>query len=249
MNASLSLRALAAPAILTALLLLSVDPVSAQGVEADRIPSMRLTGTGEVSARPDQASISSGVVSEAKTARAALDENNAAMAAVIEAVKKAGVADEDVQTSGFSVSPRYVHPRRPKNGETPKPPTIVGYRVSNQVSVLIKDLEKLGGVLDAMVTVGANQVNGVSFSFQDDTSLMDQARDLAVKDATRKAGLYASAAGVKLGRILSIAEARVYSPRPRAFAAEAVARAADVPVEAGESSLSISVNITWELLQ
>lgn len=241
-------RGLAAYAILAGLLLVCVAAMPALSQETQRPPSMTLPGLGEVSARPDQALISSGVVSEAETARAALDANNTDMTAVIAAVKQAGIAEKNIQTSGFSVQPRYVHPPQPRSGE-PVEPRIVGYRVSNQVSVIVEDLDKLGGVLDAMVSVGANQVNGVHFSFRDDTALKDQARTLAIKDAMRKARLYAEAAGVRLGRILSITEAEMYAPKPRAMMAEAAMRSADVPIETGESSVSVNVNVTWELLQ
>jgi len=120
--------------------------------------------------------------------------------------------------------------------------------VTNAVSVKVRDLDKLGGVLDKVVTVGANRIDGIDFIVSDAGKRLDEARALAVKDATRKAGLYADAAGVKLSRILSISESGGYVPVRKANVAMMRADAAPpVPVEAGEQSLSVDVNMAWEI--
>lgn len=215
-----------------------------------RQPTMTLSGVGEVRTAPDTATVSSGVISEADTAREALDANNAAMRGVLEAIDKAGIDKKDVGTSGFSVRPRYVDPPRPRANEAPQAPRIAGYTVTNQVHVTVRDLARLGAVLDAMVSAGANRMAGINFFIADDQALLDEAREKAVKDARRKAELYAGAAGVELGRILSIDEVRAYVPRARAMPEMAMAVRSDaVPVEAGENELSISVQVTWELVQ
>ena len=213
----------------------------------EQAATMSLTGRAEVSAPPDMAVISSGVVTEAKTAREALTANNAAMAEVIAALKQAGIAEKDLQTAGFSVEPQYLYPPQQSDGRR-DPPRIVGYRVSNSLSVKVRDLARLGEVLDRSVSLGANQVSGIAFSVEDDTALMDEARMQAMADAARKARLYADAAGVELKRIVSISETDRPGP-PQPFMARALRmEAADtVPVEAGELALSVEVNVTWEI--
>lgn len=214
------------------------------GAEEAPRPTLSLTGIGEIFARPDMALINSGVVTEADTAREALDANNAAIAAVIAAMKEAGIEAKDIQTSGFGVQPRYRYPKSSDGNESPK---IVGYTVTNAVTVRVRDLAKLGGVLDKAVTVGANQMNGIDFVVSDADKRLDEARALAVKDATRKAEIYAKAAGVKLARIRSISESAGYAPVPRKAMAMRAEAASAVPVEAGEQSLTVEVAMTWEI--
>ncbi len=214
------------------------------GAEEAPRPTLSLTGTGEIFARPDMALISSGVVTEADTARAALDANNEAMAAVIAAMKEAGIEARDIQTSGFSVQPRM---RFPANNDGSEAPSIVGYTVTNAVTVRVRDLDKLGDVLDKAVTVGANQMNGIDFIVSDAGKRLDEARALAVADATRKAEIYAGAAGVKLARIRSISESGGFAPMPRKAMAMRADPAPPVPVEAGEQSLSVEISMTWEI--
>lgn len=226
-------------------LLMAVAPAPAAADE-DRPATMALTGTGEIRARPDMAVISSGVVTEAKTAREALDANNAAMAEVVAAMKMAGVAEKDLQTSGFSVEPQYVQPPQQNDGRR-EPPRIVGYKVSNRLSVTVRDLDKLGSLLDLSVKLGANQVSGVTFGIADEAPLRNEARKLAMADALRKAAIYAEAADVDLERILSISESGGPRP-PRPLARTMRMEAAEaVPVEAGELTLAIEVNVTWEI--
>jgi len=221
-------------------------PIAASADE-ERPATMALTGTGEVQAKPDMAVISSGVVSEAKTAREALDANNAAMGEVIAAMKLAGVADKDLQTSGFSVEPQYVYPPQQQDGRR-DPPRIVGYRVSNRLSVKVRDLGKLGGLLDLSVSLGANQVSGVAFGITEEAPLRDEARKAAMADALRKAELYAEAADVSLERILSISESGGARPPQPLVARALTMEAADaVPVEAGELTLAVEVHVTWEI--
>lgn len=240
MHLTVILRAgLVAGAIVTAALM--ARPVHAD--EAPR-PTLSLTGTGEILARPDMALIHSGVVTEAETARAALDANNEAIAAVIAAMKEADIEARDIQTSGFSVQPRYHYP---KNGDDAESPKIVGYSVTNSVAVKVRDLDTLGGVLDKAVTVGANRINGIDFIVSDADKRLDEARGLAIADATRKARIYADAASVELSRIQSIAEAGGFAPAPRKAMMMRAEAAAAVPVEAGEQSLSVTVSVTWEI--
>jgi hypothetical protein len=205
---------------------------------------LSLTGTGEVFAKPDMAVVASGVITEAKTAREALDANNEAIAAVIAAIKQAGIEAKDIQTSGFGVQPRYHYPKKSDDADAPK---IVGYTVRNAVSVKVRDLAMLGGVLDKAVTVGANSISGIDFIVSDADTRLDEARAIAMKDALRKAQIYAEAAGVTLTRILSINEAGGYRPVPRKTMMMRAEAVSDLPVEAGEQALSVEVNVTWEI--
>lgn len=203
-----------------------------------------VSGLGEVKTRPDMATISSGVVSEAATAKEALAKNNAAMAAVIAALKNAGVAEDDIQTSDFSVSPKYP-PYQPNQTTAPR---IVGYTVSNQVTAKVKDLAKLGGILDTLVQSGSNQINGIAFGVDEPKAQLDEARKKAVADARARAELYAEAAGVSLGKVIQIAESTAVMPPVPMYRREA-AMAADssVPIAAGTQTVSATVSITFEI--
>src|SRR5471032_237716 len=161
--------------------------------------TLTMSGQGEVRAAPDTVTLSAGVTGEAPTAAAALAANTARMQSVFAALKKLGVADKDMQTANFSVSPQMANIPN-------QPPRVTGYQVSNQLQVRLDDVAKLGPALDALVTAGANQMNGIDFAIQDPAPLLAQARADAVADARAKAETYARAAGVSLGPILSISE-------------------------------------------
>lgn len=213
--------------------------------------TISIEGRGEVSAAPDMATISSGVTTQGGTAREALDANTKAMADLIAELKAAGIEARDIQTSGFSVNPNYVYTdERDANGYS-LPPKINGYQVSNTVSVLVRNLAELGTILDKSVTVGANTVNGVTFAVADPSELYDEARKAAFADAREKAELYATASGGALGDIESISETQGYNaPQPYPMYARAdMAASAPVPVEAGELSFAINVNVQWDLEQ
>jgi uncharacterized protein YggE len=236
--------------ILAALIPLTFATALTTPVFADG--SMQITGHGEVTAAPDTAIITSGVTSQAETAKEALEVNNADMQELIDTLKAAGIDPIDIQTSGFSVSPNYVYSdARDANGYQ-LPPKITGYTVYNGVTVVVRDLANLGAVLDKAVTVGANQLSGVSFSVDDPRELYNEARKLAFVDARDKADLYADAAGVELGDLSLISELTGYNqpPQPYAFKAEAAAMDRSiVPVEVGQLTFSIDVNVSWDLEQ
>jgi hypothetical protein len=211
---------------------------SAQTPPEPRLITM--SGHGEARAVPDTAMLSAGVSAQAPSAAAALAANTARMQTVLAALKKQGVPDKDIQTSNFSISPQYAN----GNGEAPR---ITGYQANNQVEVRLEDVGKLGVTLDALVTAGANQMNGVSFSIRDDAALLAQARAAAVADARLKAETFSKAAGVGLGAILSIGENGNEGPRPMFAAAPMMARAKAVPVALGEQSVNANVTIVWEI--
>lgn len=226
---------------------LSATPVFAQ--EATMSGNISISGVGEVTAAPDTAFVNSGVTSQGATAREALDANTKAMGELIETLKAAGIEARDIQTSGFSVNPNYVYSdARDANGYQ-LPPKITGYQVYNNVNVRVRELAKLGSVLDKAVTVGANTINGVSFSVADPSKLYDEARKAAFADAKVKAQLYADVAGEELGKIRSINETQgMGTPMPQMMKASAdTLSAGAVPVEGGELSYSINVQVTWDL--
>lgn len=231
--------------LLAALALMALPALAAPALADDeKRRTMSMTGIGEASDVPDMATISTGVVSEARTAAEALAANTRAMQAAVAGLKQLGIADRDLQTSNFSVSPTYHHD--PKRNV---PPKIVGYAVSNQLTVVVRDLESLGPVLDKVVRDGANQISGPNFGFTKPRELMDIARARAAADAERKAGLYAKALGLELGPIVSISE-ETHSPRPQPIHARMAAMESaggPPPIESGELTLNIRVNVVWEV--
>jgi uncharacterized protein YggE len=229
-----------AAAALSAVLAAAV-PAYAEESKMPRVIS--LSGHGEVRQAPDTAYVITGVLSQGVTAGDALAANTTAMNTLFAALKEGGIEDKDVQTSNFMVQPRY-------NFQENKAPELVGYDVSNTVTVKIRKLGDLGLLLDKLVQAGSNQINGIGFQISEPTAAFDEARKLATADATRKAKIYAEAMGVSLGPVMSISEgANNQPPMPmaRGKVMMADAAAAPVPVAAGEQSLSIDVNITWEI--
>lgn len=238
---------IALPAALFAAALAS--PALAQLTIAPAVISVE--GEGEVYAAPDTAFVTSGVTTDGKTAREALDANTAAMTRLVATLREAGIEPRDIQTSGFTVTPQYVYSSQTDaSGYTP-PPTIVAYQVSNLVNVRVRKIGDLGTILDRMVTVGANTINGVSFSVDDTSALLEGARKAAFANARAKAQLYADAADVQLGRIVNIVETTALPPQPYQMRSMAAmdAAASPVPVEAGEVSYAIRVSVQWELDQ
>jgi uncharacterized protein YggE len=201
--------------------------------------TLSMSGQGEVKAAPDTVTLSAGVTAQAPTAAAALAANNSRMQAVLATLTKQGVADKDVQTSNFSVSPQYA------NANDNQPPRVTGYQVSNDVRVRLEEVGKLGATLDALVGAGANQMNGIDFSIRDPAALLTAARSQAVADALAKAQTYARAAGVTLGPILSISESDNGAPRPVFMAMARTAKS--VPVAMGEESVTANVSMVWEI--
>jgi uncharacterized protein len=222
LNTALLLVALAAPAL--------AEPVPGR---------ITVTGEGSVSVVPDMATVTLGVTSEGATAAAAMAQNSAQLAAVIAQLKSAGIAEKDVQTSGLSLGPRWDN----SASSVGKAPKIVGYVATNSVSVRVRALDHLGGVLDSVVKNGANTFSGVSFDIAARQPAEDAARKAAVVEALRKARLYADAAGVKLGAIQSISEDAGAGPRPVMVGAFAMAKAASVPVAEGEMNITADVTV------
>jgi uncharacterized protein YggE len=215
---------------------------------AFRATTLTLSSYGETRAAPDQATISMGVVTQGPTAAAALAANRTRMTAVIAAIRAQGVAERDIQTSGLDVSPQYTYPAE-RPGVERGPPRVTGYQVSNQVTVLVRDLARLGPAVDAVVASGANQINGISFGLQNADARADEARRQAVANVARKAELYAAAAGLRVVRLVNLSESGGYTPRPPVMMMRMSADAAaeSTPVQPGEVGVRVDVTAVYEL--
>ena len=206
--------------------------------------TVTVSGVGHVTAEPDIAHITLGVVSEADTAKAALDKNSTAMNGIVTALKAGGVAPKDLQTSNFSVNPRY---RQPTTSGAPA--TINGYQVQNTLRIVVRDIASLGTILDQVIQLGSNQVHGVGFEVSRAEEIRDEARKAAVANARHKGALFATAAGARLGRVLAIEEGGIapVHRQPQAMARGAAMMAAAPPIEAGTQRLDAHVTVTFAL--
>jgi uncharacterized protein YggE len=233
---------------LALLLAVALAPAATPQAAAHDQPEKRtisLSASGVVKTTPDMVEIATGVISEAPSARAALDKNTEAMAKVVETLKAEGIDAKDIQTANFSVGP--IYEERPVERSDGKAPAVVGYRVMNQVRITLHDTAKLGAILDKVVGLGANQIDSIEFGVAEPEALKDEARKLALKNVTDNAKLYAEAAGVGLGPILNITEEESsYQPRYMPSAAS-MERAKAVPIEAGTAAVEVSVRVSWEI--
>ncbi len=205
---------------------------------------LSVSAQAEASRVPDVASLSAGVVTQATEGNAALRQNAEQMARVMAAIKAAGIAEKDVRTSGISLQPQY---RYVEN----EPPSITGYQASNTVSLKVRDIAKLGQVLDALAAQGANQINGPSFEIDKPEPVYDEARLAALELARGRAETYAKALGLRVRRIVSIGEGGGgFRPMPQMMmmtAGKAFDRAESTPVSPGESTVSVSLDVVFEL--
>jgi len=206
-------------------------------------PALNLSAHGEVKVAPDMATITFGVMTEAPTAQAAMADNARRMTEVFAALRRAGIEERDIQTSGLTLSAQYDYQQN-------EPPRLRGYQASNRVTVSIMDLDEVGTVADAVVAAGVNQIDGIGFGLRDPGAAEDQARVLAVRALQDKARLYARALGVELGGIRSLNEGGGYSPPPPmpVFAMARMEMAdASTPVAAGQLTVRIDITGTYDL--
>jgi len=218
-------------------ILLAGAPLAAQQAEG----VLTVSGQGQVAVAPDMVTITVGVETEAETADAALAANNAAMNRVFALLEAEGIDARDLQTSRFSVNPVWDNSRAAAG----RPLSVRGFAVANLLNVTLRDLPRLGPVLDALVDSGANQVQGVRFAVADPAPHLDRARALAVAEAMRKARLYADAAGVRLGALLALEEAGARRAGPLAM--EARLMADSVPLAEGELTISAEVTLRYAI--
>jgi uncharacterized protein len=206
-------------------------------------PALNLSAYGEVKIAPDMATISFGVVTEATTAAEAMQLNATRMNQVMAALRRAGIEARDVQTSGLNLSAQYDYVQN-------EPPRLRGYQASNQVTVIINDLTKVGTTADAVVAAGVNQINGIGFGLKDPSAAENQARQIAVRNLQAKASLYAQALGVQLGGIRSLSEGGGYSPPPQmmfARAEMAMDSGGATPVAGGQLTIRIDITGVYDL--
>lgn len=250
MNAhSFSLRKLAslgAVALVATTLFAGSHPASAQDATpaaGSSISTVSVSGVGTVTVTPDTASVQLGVTVTEDTLTAAQASASTQMAAIIDSLKAAGIEDKDIQTSTYYVS---VVQNYDSNGN---PSEVTSFQVQNQVNVVIRDITKVGDVLDGAVAAGANTIYGVNFFVEDSTAAASQARALAVQDAHQRAQELAEAAGMTLGPVVSISEGYssgpVYGQGGGAMAAEA---APSTPIQAGSSTVEVDVTVVYQLI-
>ncbi|WOX06025.1 SIMPL domain-containing protein [Microbulbifer pacificus] len=215
------------------------------GSDSDKRPSgtlISISSQGEASQAPDIANISAGVVTEASESSAAMQANAEQMDKLMKAIKKAGIADKDVQTSGINLMPRYDYqPNRERQ--------LLGYQAHNTVSITVRKLDELSKVIDLLTAAGANQIHGPSFSIGEPEPLLAEAREKALKQAQARAKSYADALGTKVLRIVSISEgSHGGMPRPMMRAEMASAKdSASTPIAVGETSVSVNMELVFEL--
>ncbi|MBK4215203.1 SIMPL domain-containing protein [Paracoccus caeni] len=216
----------------------SCHPMAGRG----GMTSLTVTGEGEARIAPDMASIQLGVTTQAEGAAEAMSQNSTRQSAVIEALGNAGIEDKDIQTSGLNLSPVMDY------GDG-RAPTVTGYQASNMVSIRVREVEKLGEVLDAIVGAGANEINGINFMREDGSDAEDDARRAAVEDARHKAEVLAEAAGLSLGPILLLRDTpSPEGPQPMMMRAQAAADAGGVPIAAGELSMTAQVEMEFAMV-
>lgn len=240
-----SINKMAAGAVMASALALAACGGETRIVSGDKaISTVSLSATAKITATPDQAFATTGVTAEGDTADAAMKDQAARMSRVVAELKKAGIEDRDITTSGLNLSPNYSYDR--ESGVS----RIIGYRASNQVTVLARDMDKVGPMLDALVRAGANEINSIQFRVSDADERLDEARAEAAQKVKERAELYAKALGVKVVRVVSISEGGGYRPEPMFDMAPRMAmtaEAASTPIAAGDQELSATVNATFEI--
>jgi uncharacterized protein YggE len=214
-------------------------PTIAQTIAGTRLD---VSATGEVTRVPDVAVVSAGVVTRSATATGAIQENASRMKRVIAALKRAGVADRDIQTTSLNLNPEYRY-------QDNQPPQMTGYSASNQLTVRFRDIASSGRILDALVSEGANQINGPTLTIEDSRAALDEARGKAVSAGRARAELYARSLGMRVVRIVSVSESGGYyapppPPMPERDMAMAVSKTEIVP---GEQKLQVNLAMVFEL--
>jgi uncharacterized protein YggE len=226
---------------------------------------LSLTADGRSRRVPDLAVFNAGVVTQGSNAAEALSANSRQMERVVAAIKRAGIADRDIQTSAISLQPRYSNPERDAMIRArelrepyvppaqPDPPRIIGYEARNSVQVRVRKLGEMGKIIDTLASVGANEINGPSFTLDEQQAALDEARTEAIANGQRRAELYARATGMRVARLLSVTEGGGYYPVQEIFvtarsgSAMAPPPPPPAPVSPGELTLGVNVSMQFEL--
>jgi len=228
----------------------AVIPAAAEAQQAPSITQtiagtrLDVNATGEVTRVPDLAIITAGVVTRSATAGGAIQQAATRMARVREALRQAGIADRDIQTSNISLEPQYTYANN-------QPPKLNGYAATNQLSIRFRDIENTGKILDALVAQGANQINGPNLTIDKPEAALDEARADAVAIGRARAEAYARSLGLRVVRVVSVSENGGYAvPPPAPPPVPMMARAYDsaqTKIEPGEQKLQVSLAMTFEL--
>ena len=236
--------------LLTALLVAAAIPAAPAAAQVTTQLTQPIAGTrldinatGEVTRVPNLAIISAGVVTRSTTASGALQENSARMERVIAALKRAGIADRDIQTTSINLNPEYRY-------EENQPPRLVGYSASNQVTIRFRDIRSSGAILDALVAQGANQINGPTMTIERPETALDEARANAVAAGRARAELYARALGKRVARVVSISESSghyVPPPMPMAERGDVAMAVSKTEIVPGEQKLQVNLAMVFEL--
>ncbi|MFP7721908.1 SIMPL domain-containing protein [Lysobacter sp. A3-1-A15] len=206
---------------------------------------LSVSAQAEVRRVPDIAMLSAGVVTQAADANAAMQANAEQMERVVAAIRRAGIAERDIQTSGVNLYPQYRHAEN-------QPPAITGYQASNTVNITVRDIGELGPIMDALVASGANQVNGPSFDIDDKDGAMDEARKAAIAKARERAAMYAGSLGMRVRRIVSISEGGSFGPPMPMMKMDMIqvtGSRAETSISPGENTLSVTLDVVFELGQ
>lgn len=227
--------------MLAVLLLAAAVPAAAQEVRPIAGTRLDVVANGEVTRVPDIVRINAGVVTQAPTATDAIRQNAERMERVRSALRSAGIADRDIQTSTLNLNPNY---RYAEN----QPPQLIGYQATNEVNVRFRDIARTGAILDALVAQGANQINGPTLGIDRPETALDEARTAAVAQARARADLYARTLGMRVVRVLSVSEAGAGAmPPPRPMARGMVANQAATEIVPGEQTLTVALTVSFEL--
>ncbi len=235
---------LKASIIAAGLVLAASSAAMAQTCCNNQTPStLNINTSASIKQAPDIATINAGVITQSKSAKTAMADNAVKMSAAFAALKAAGVLEKDMQTSGVNLVPEYVYQEN-------KPPIIKGYQVTNSLNIKIRDMTKVGPVLDSLVAQGINQITGPVFSIDNPEKALDKAREEAILTAVSRANIYAKGAGMKVKRVITINETSDYQqPQPIMMARTMAMKAdmAETAVAAGEVNLSVQINVQFEL--
>lgn len=213
-------------------------PVAAPTLAQTAVSTITVTGTGTSQAVPDMATLMIGVTTQGETAAVALAANSTSVEAVIARLTASGIEARDLQTSNLSINPNWT-------GYDSSAPAIAGYVATNMVTVRVRNLDGLGAALDAAVADGANTLNGLTFGLAAPEPALNEARKAAVADAKAKAELLVAAAGMKLGKIVTITESGAWTDPAPMFRDSAAA----VPVAGGELGMTANVTVQYEMAE
>lgn len=211
--------------------------------------TVSFSGEGKILAKPDIAVVYLSLITEAKTAKAAQDDNSAKSQATIAFLKKQKIDEKDIKTTGYNISPQYIYSPVSADSPTTKPPQIYSYQVNQTIEIKVRDLAKVSEILDGVVLVGVNQISGLIFQTDDPEKLKAEARELAIKDAKEKANELKKQLGIRLGKIINFSEGFSGIPSPILWKNAALAGdfGGGPEIPSGENELTVKITLTYQI--